>query len=98
MQIHYQPVVSSDGLFSIHEIIKDKDELISVSYEPVRLQASCAGELDHVLRQVYRHMQRTKPITEDELDSLLYKVETTPDIEDEDDNVIDLVDYFSGVR
>ncbi len=95
MQIHYQPVVSSDGLFSIHEIIKDKDELISVSYEPVRLQASNAGELDQMLRQIYRQMQRTKPISEDELDSLLYKVETTPDIEETEDTVIDLVDYLA---
>lgn len=97
----YRPVLSSDGIFSIHEIIKDKDgTLVSVSYEPVKLQATSAGELDHILRQVYRSLQRTKPITEDELDAMMYHTITSDseELDETDDRVINLVDYFNGVR
>ena len=98
MQIHYQPVLSNDGLYAIHELIKDGDELMSVSFEPVRLQAPSLGELDRMLRQIHRQMQQVKPITDDELDGMLYSTEATLDTEDTSDNVIDLVDFLAGKR
>ena len=98
MQTYYQPVLSSDGLYAIHEIIKDGDELLSVSFEPVRLQAPSLGELDHMLRQIHRQMHQVEPITDDELDGLLYSTDAVLDTEDKDSNVIDLVEYFSGKR
>lgn len=95
--LKYQPVIYPDGNVAIHETIVDGDgNVLSVSYEAVKLEALSVGELEDLLRQVYRNMQKTKPITEDELDSMVYKVEMDDNLDiEQDDNVIDLVDYLS---
>lgn len=97
MKVQYQPVIGSDGLCGIHEILTDKDgTLFSVSFEPVRLQTTSFGELDLMLRQIYHQLQTTKPITEDMLDELLFTVE---DVEiSNEDKVVDIVDFMNRQR
>lgn len=94
----YQPVIYPDGTVSIHETIHDNEgNITSASYEPVRLEATSIGALEMLLRQVYRQLLRTKPITEDELEAMIYGSESIEDIpeDEDDDNVIDLVTYFA---
>lgn len=96
--LKYQPVIYPDGMVAIHETIIDKDGTVKyASYDPVKLQTiGSMGDIESMLRMVYTHLRRLKPITEQELEALVYGVENTSmEIADDDDNVIDLVDYFS---
>lgn len=93
--LHYQPVIYHDGTVAIHETIVEANGTIkSATHEPVILQAATFGELDALLRQVYRHIQKCKPINEEELEVLIYGASPEDDL-DPDDNVINLVDYFA---
>jgi hypothetical protein len=99
-KLQYQPVINSDGTVAIHESILDNTgTIISASYSPVKLEAISFGELQEMLRLVYRHLSATKPITEEDLEALIYGTESVELDEDfESDNVIDLVDYLAGKR
>lgn len=93
--LRYQPVLRFDGTVAIHETILAEDGTIkSATTDPVVLQAQTFGELDQLLRQIYRHIQKCKPITEEDLEVLLYGASSEDDLE-LDDNVIDLVDYLA---
>lgn len=94
-KLRYQPVLLTDGTVAIHEtIIDSKNTILSASYQPVKLEAVTFGELQELIRQVYRHMTTIKPITEEELEDIIFG--SNPDIEDfdSDDKVIDLVTYM----
>jgi hypothetical protein len=95
--LKYQPVVKDDGMVAIHEtIIDDEGNVRAATYEPVRLEANSIGELEALLRLVYRHMRKYKPITEDELEALVYSdVDCPINDEEGDEKVIDLVTYFA---
>lgn len=99
-KLHYQPVINLDGTVAIHETILDKDKkILSASYQPVQLSALSFGELQEMIRLVYRHMSMTRPISDEELESLIYGTDEPELDEDFDvDNVIDLVDYLAGKR
>lgn len=98
MSLKYQAVIYSDGTVCVHETILDATGNIkSASQEPVKLEAPSLGELDMLMRQIYSHMRKIKPITEDELDAAIYGAESVEEFlkeSHEDDTVINLVDYF----
>ena len=94
-RLRYQPIINTDGTISIHETIIDSENtLLSVSYIPVKLEATSLSELQNILRQVYRHMASVKPLTIEELDNIL----SDNNEDNYDDNVIDLVDFIKGKR
>lgn len=94
--LKYQPVLYPEGTVAIHEVITDREgNITSASYEGVRLEAPSLGELETLLRQVYRQLQTVKPISTEELEGMIYGVESSS-FDDEDDNVIDLVTYFAN--
>ena len=97
MRLKYQTVVYPDQTVAIHETTIDNDgNVTSASYDAVRLEAPSAGELEQLLRQVYRCLTKSKAITTEELEAILYKSDTSDDDVDVDDisNVVSLVDYL----
>jgi hypothetical protein len=93
--LRYQPVMHPDGTVAVHETLIDSEGIIrQASYEPVRLEALSVGDLESLIRNAYRDVRKVKIITDDDLDAMIYGLDSQT-IEDEDDNVIDLVEYFS---
>lgn len=96
LNLRYQPVLHSDGTVLIHEtIIDDEGNIQSASYEAVRLDAASMGDMQDMLRQIHKDIQTVKTITEDELDAALYGMEATSSDDLQDDNIIDLVEFFA---
>lgn len=100
--LRYQPVLKADSSIGIHEVVLDDEgTVVNVSYDSVRLEADSMGQLEQMMRHVYRDIRNQKPITEDELDMLLHQVESQPEYEDDyEDNerVIDCTEFFGGRR
>lgn len=95
--LRYQPVIYSDGTVNILEtIIDDEGQIKTASYEPVRLEGNSIGEIQEIMREVYKDLRKTPPITEHELDAIMYGVASVADIEDEEDNVINLITYMAN--
>lgn len=95
--LRYQPVINPDGSAAIHETLIDREGNVkSATYEPVRLESTSLGELEYMLRLIYRQLMKIKPITAEELESLVYGSESIElDVELAEDNVIDLIDYLA---
>lgn len=71
-KLRYQPVLHSDGTFTIHEtIIDSNDTILSISHNPVVLQESSYGALKELIKLVYRCLTGVNPITVEELNDIL---------------------------
>lgn len=100
LTLKYQPVIQLDGTVAIHETLVDDSGVIqSATYEPIRLEAVSLGDMSVLIRSVAKALNSIKPISVDELEALMYSVdkdEFLMEEEDDNDNVIDLVSYFSN--
>lgn len=100
MQIRYQAVLYPEGTVAIHETTVDKEgNILSASYDAVRLEATTAGELEQLLRIAYKTLTTSKLISTEELEALVYEGESLniyDDMDDSDDisNVISLSEFM----
>lgn len=100
VHLRYQPVIHVDGTIAVHEaIVDDLGTIKTASYEPVRIEGVDIGDLTILVEKIQSHIELYKPITEDDLDAIIYGqefLEPSIDTDDEsEDKVVDLLDYFA---